>query len=173
MPVPREVGNFYIISLLRRGGSIASLTFCWQKRYRLWRRIAASLLWVLIQPPTPRRVAQPCRASRCLAMIVAEQPTEALSTSHLSAVTRQGWLRCDAVVGEALMIAFHVIVGQVLLDRIIQGAFTQHDHPLQRLLLDRAHKPFTVGVEIRTPWRQDKALNQHSCHQPPTHLLWL
>src|SRR4029434_3525044 len=47
----------------------------------------------LIQPPTPRRVAQPCRASRCLAMIVAEHPTEALATSHLSAVARQGALR--------------------------------------------------------------------------------
>src|SRR4029453_230859 len=49
----------------------------------------------LIQPPTHRRVAQPCRASRCLATIVAEQPTEALSTSHLSAVARPGWVRVD------------------------------------------------------------------------------
>src|SRR6266568_3352353 len=56
----------------------------------------------LIQPPIPRRVAQQCRASRCLAMRVAEQPTEALSTSHLSAVARKCWLRCDAVVGRGL-----------------------------------------------------------------------
>jgi hypothetical protein len=53
-------------------------------------------------------------------MIVAEHPTEALATSHLSAVARKGWLRGDEVVGEALMIAFRVIVGQGLLDRIIQ-----------------------------------------------------
>ena len=52
-----------------------------------------------------------CVTSRGLSMIVAEHPTEALSTSHLSAVARKGWLRCDEVVGEALMIALRVIVG--------------------------------------------------------------
>ena len=56
---------------------------------------------------------------------VAEQPTEATATSHLTAVAPKVWLRGDEVVGEALMIALRMIVGQVLLDRIIQGAFTR------------------------------------------------
>jgi hypothetical protein len=28
---------------------------------------------------------------------------------------------------------------------------TNHDHPMKRLLFDRAHKPFAVRVHIRTP----------------------
>jgi hypothetical protein len=44
-----------------------------------------------------------------------------------------------------------MIVGQVLVDRIIQCAFAQYDHLLQGFLLDGAHKPFTVGVEIGAP----------------------
>jgi hypothetical protein len=42
-------------------------------------------------------------------------------------------------------------MGEVLLDRIIQGAFPEHDHLRKGLLLDGAHKPFTVRVQIRTP----------------------
>jgi hypothetical protein len=79
------------------------------------------------------------------------------------------WLRGDELVGEALTIALRMIVGQVLLDRIIQGAFTQHDHLLRRLLLDGAHKPFTVGVEIRTPRRQGDWLHPVALEQAIEH----
>jgi hypothetical protein len=60
-----------------------------------------------------------CVASSGLSIIVAEQPTEALSTSHLTAVAPKVWLRDDELVGEPLVIAFVMIVGEVLLDRII------------------------------------------------------
>ena len=46
------------------------------------------------------------------------------------------------------MIPLGVIMDQVLLDRIIQGTFTQHDHLLQGFLFDRAHKSFAVRVEV-------------------------
>src|SRR5262249_11931659 len=62
-----------------------------------------------------------CNASCSLSMIIAEQPTEALSASHLTAVAPKVWLRADKLVGETLVIAFMMIMGQVLLDRIIQG----------------------------------------------------
>src|SRR5207245_10123274 len=39
------------------------------------------------------------------------------------------------------------------------------DHSLQRLLIDGAHKPFTVGAEIRTPWRQDNWLHPARLHE--------
>jgi len=46
-------------------------------------------------------------------------------------------------------------MAEVLVDRIRQGVFAQHHHLLQGLLLDGAHKPFAVGVHIRTAGRQE------------------
>src|SRR5215475_3561229 len=44
------------------------------------------------------------------------------------------------------MIALRMIMGQVLLDRIIEGAFTQYDYLTEGLLLDGAHESFAEGV---------------------------
>ena len=49
MPVLGEMGNSYIRPSLRRHSPKDSLTICEQKRYGLWRHIAASLLWVQLQ----------------------------------------------------------------------------------------------------------------------------
>jgi hypothetical protein len=57
---------------------------------------------------------------RHVAIIVAQQPTQALSTPHLIAVAPHASLGCNELVGEALMIPFLMIMGEVLLDRIIQ-----------------------------------------------------
>src|SRR3989442_1370293 len=108
-------------------------------------------------PSLPHMQAYPvwlkyCVASSCLAMIVAAQSTEALPPHHVPRLATHWPLLHDQLVGESLMIALRMIVGQVLVDRIRQDAFTQHDHLFQRLLLDGAHKPFTVGVQIGTPW---------------------
>src|SRR5437867_11988091 len=84
------------------------------------------------------------------AVIVAQQPTETISAHDCPALVVVLWLRSNPLVVEALMIALVMIIGQVLLDRIIQGAFSQHDHLRKGLLLDGAHKPFAVGVEIGT-----------------------
>jgi hypothetical protein len=62
--------------------------------------------------------------SRRVAIVVAQQPTQALSTPDLAAVAPKVCLRGNELVGETLMIALSMIVSQVLLDRIIQGAFT-------------------------------------------------
>src|ERR1700756_2501420 len=77
-----------------------------------------------------------CVTSRGLAMIVGEQSTEALPPYHGTRVATQSFLPHDQLVVETLMIALRMIVGQVLLHRIIQGAFTQRDHLLQGLLRD-------------------------------------
>jgi hypothetical protein len=65
-----------------------------------------------------------CVASRCLAMVVAEQATEALPPYHWTRVATNVPLACDQLVRETLMIALRMIVGQVLVDRIIEGTFT-------------------------------------------------
>src|SRR6266478_1860029 len=96
-----------------------------------------------------------CVTSRGLSMRVAEQSTEALPPHHMPCLTTHALLPCDQLVVEPLMIALVMIMGEVLLDRIIQGAFPEHDHLREGLLLDGAHEPFAVGVEIRTPRGQD------------------
>jgi hypothetical protein len=88
-------------------------------------------------------------------MIVAEQPTETFSPHHVTHVTTNFSLWHDASVIEALMIALSMIVGEVLVEHVIEGAFTQHDHLLQGLLLDGTHEPLAVGMQIRAPGRQD------------------
>src|SRR5262245_34600504 len=77
-----------------------------------------------------------CVASSGLSMVVAEQSTEAFSPHHGTRVTTHRSLRRDESVVETLMIALSMIVGEVRVDHMIQGAFTQHDHPFQGLLLD-------------------------------------
>jgi hypothetical protein len=54
--------------------------------------------------------------SRRVSIVIAQEPTEALATPYRTAVAPQAWLRCDELVGEALMIALGMIVGQVLVD---------------------------------------------------------
>jgi hypothetical protein len=51
--------------------------------------------------------------SRRVAIVIAQELTEALATPHQTAMTPQAWLGCDELVGEALMIALGMIVGQV------------------------------------------------------------
>ena len=60
-------------------------------------------------------------------------------------------LPCDQLVVETLMIALVMIMGQVLLDRIRQGTFPEHDHLRKGFLFDGAYKPFTVRVQIWAP----------------------
>ncbi len=84
-------------------------------------------------------------------MIVAEQSPEAFSPYHVPRLTTNSSLWRDEPVAETLMIALGVIVAQILADRLIEGAFTQHDHPFQGFFLDGAYKPFAMGIEIRTP----------------------
>ncbi len=64
-----------------------------------------------------------CAASRGVSVIVAEQSTEVLPPYHWPRLATNV-LPCDESVLEPLMIALHMIVGQVLLDGIIEGAFT-------------------------------------------------
>lgn len=50
---------------------------------------------------------------RRVAIIVAQQPTQALLTPYLIAVGPHAWLGCHALVGEALMIPFMMITGEI------------------------------------------------------------
>ena len=54
--------------------------------------------------------------SRRVAIVIAQEPAEALATPHRTAGTSQAWLGCDERVSEALMMTLGMIVGQVLVD---------------------------------------------------------
>ena len=57
------------------------------------------------------------------------------------------------------MVSLVMIMRQVRLDHIGQRCLSDHDHLLERFLFDGGHEPFTVSVEMRTPWRQDERLH--------------
>ena len=91
----------------------------------------------------------------------------ALDAYNLTAVAPHGRLRCNELVAEALVIPFGMIVGQVLLDHVYdECCFAQHHHEMLGFLLDRAHKPFTIRIEIRTPWGQNDRFNTAGLEQP-------
>src|SRR6266571_8708555 len=90
-----------------------------------------------------------CVGSRHLSIIVAQQSTEALPPHHGTRVATHYPLPRDQVVVETLMIPLRMIVAHILVDRIRQGAFPQHDHLREGLLLDRPYESFAMGIEIR------------------------
>jgi hypothetical protein len=97
-------------------------------------------------------------ASCNLAIIICEQPSQALPTHHLPLLAPDAWLWSNELVVKTLMVSLVVIMRQVRLDHRTQRGLSDHDHLLQRFCFDRAHEPFTVRIEIRTPWRQDDRL---------------
>jgi hypothetical protein len=86
-------------------------------------------------------------------MVVAQQPTESLSTHHEPPLMLHTGICDDELIPNALVISLVVVMGQVRLDHRAEGGLLDHDHLLQSLFFDRAHKPFAVGIEIRAPWR--------------------
>src|SRR5262249_10149962 len=89
--------------------------------------------------------------SRHVAIVIAQEPAQTLSTSDLTASAPPTWLWSNELVREALRIPLGMIVDQVLLDRIRQGTFTQQDQLCRSRLFDRAHKPFAVRIEVWAP----------------------
>ena len=67
-------------------------------------------------------------ASSCLSMRVAAQATEALAPHHVTRLVTNYLLLRHELVAETLMIALVMRMGQVLLNRRIQRAFSQYHH---------------------------------------------
>ena len=84
-----------------------------------------------------------------VAVVIAEQAAQSLTTSHLPVRTADAFFRFEQRVPEPLMVAFSVIMMDELSDGTAQRWLTEEDHPLQALALDRQNKPFDVSVQIR------------------------
>ena len=89
--------------------------------------------------------------SRRIAIVIAQEPTQAFATPDLTGLAPKVWVGCNELVGEALMVALGMIVGQILVNHIRQRWFAQHHHVPQSFLFDRADKPFAVRVQIGAP----------------------
>ena len=81
------------------------------------------------------------------AMIEVEQSAQSLGFAN-----RPGLSLCTFVgegddIVEPLMIAFVLVVGQKLLERVAQGTPAKENQLLETLLFDGAHPPFSEGVE--------------------------
>jgi hypothetical protein len=73
------------------------------------------------------------------------------STQALGFVNEPGLATCARVgegddIVESLMIAFVLMVGQKLLERVAQGTFAKENQLIETLLFDGAHPPFREGV---------------------------
>jgi hypothetical protein len=75
-------------------------------------------------------------ASRCVAIIVAQQPTETISTNDRTALAALLWFWSNTLIAEALVIPLGVIMHQILLDDMEQQSLAQHEHLIQGFLLE-------------------------------------
>jgi hypothetical protein len=98
--------------------------------------------------------------------VIREQPSQALPTHHLPALAPNAWLWSNELVMETLVVSLVMRMRQVRLDHIPQRCLADHDYLLQRFFFDRAHEPFTVSIEIRTPWRRDDRLYSAGTQRP-------
>src|SRR5262245_33596221 len=80
------------------------------------------------------------------APIELQQAAQALIADDL-AIANQSTL--DQLVAETLVVAFDVVMREVLLESATEVAFAEQDHPVEALLLDRAHEALCVGVGVR------------------------
>ena len=86
--------------------------------------------------------------SRHIAIVIPQEPSQAFATLDLTGLAPKVWLRGNELVGEALMVALGMIVGQILVDHIRQCWFAQYHHVTQGFLFDRADEPFAVRIQI-------------------------
>ena len=57
------------------------------------------------------------------------------------------------------MVSLVMVVRDILVDRASHVALAEWNQSMQAFELDGAHEPFTVSVEMQTPWRQDERLH--------------
>src|ERR687893_290417 len=88
-------------------------------------------------------------------MIIAQQPSQALSTHHQPMLILHAGLWDNELVPKPLMVSLVMVMDQVRLDHRAEHCLSDHNHLIQCFVFDGAHKPFAMGIEIRTPWGQD------------------
>src|SRR5215831_20289337 len=90
----------------------------------------------------------------CCAIVVVQHPAQTLTAQYRSASICVRPLRQDQPVADSLVVSLVMIMQNELLDPFAQRLFPEPDHPFQTRLLDAAHEPLGVGVQIRRARRQ-------------------
>jgi hypothetical protein len=88
-----------------------------------------------------------------------EQTTDPIATKHGPAPYRVSPCPVDQGIAQALMIPFAMAARHVLQNRPTEMLLAKRHHSLQTLALDRKHKAFREGVQVRTPRRQPQCLH--------------
>ena len=88
-------------------------------------------------------------------MVVPQQAAESLTTLDLAEGTPYFLTRHDDAIGQSLVIAFFVVMGEELANRGPQRRLAEKNHPIETLFFERAVKSFQVGVQIWTSRRQE------------------
>src|SRR5271170_3753480 len=93
------------------------------------------------------------------ALVENEQAAQPFGFSN-GPVARSGLLagEGDDIV-ETLMIAFMLMVGEIFIEHMAQGALAEENQLIEAFLLDRTHPAFGEGVEVGGLWRQLERLN--------------
>ena len=73
---------------------------------------------------------------------------------NLGVQVRWWWCAFQQLVVESLVVSLAMVVLDVLVNYLPQVAFTQQNDSVETFLLDGAHEPFRVGVQIRASRRQ-------------------
>ena len=101
------------------------------------------------------------------AVVIVEQAAQSFATSHVPVETAHAIVRFDQRVFQPLMISLSMIMTTEFDDGPPQRLFTEEDHPIQALALDRQNKPFDVSVQIRRTVRQPNDVGSGLLDQVP------
>src|SRR5262249_30016528 len=89
----------------------------------------------------------------CLLMVIAQQPTQSLPTSHGLLAADVCIQRKQQDIALALMIPLSVEVFDILSQRAPQRALTEQNHLGQALLLHRPDPALRIGIQVRAARR--------------------
>ena len=81
-------------------------------------------------------------------------------------LTSTGHDRVDQIIAQALMIAFVMIVNDILGDRLPEVALAERNYPIQAFMLDGPDEALSVGIRIRRPPRRLHNSNAFITQQP-------
>src|SRR4249919_806239 len=114
---------------------------------------SAQVVWPQIHWHRPGRAPSSCG----FLMVVTQEPTQPLATSHRPTPTNFRDPRKQQDVGLPLMIPLGMIVCNILAQRPPQRTLTKENELRQTLLLHRPHPPLRIGVQVRTTgWQHQR-----------------
>src|SRR5580693_496788 len=87
-------------------------------------------------------------------MIIVEHSAKATAASNRSSTVSQIDFRENEHIADALMVPLAVIMSDELANGDSQSVLSEQNHTLQARLLNAAHEPLGVAVQVRRPGRQ-------------------